>query len=109
LKRVQFLSEKVQEIGRAMGASKVWSGRGVGNGAPAGHHSGGTRMGSNPNDSVVNKYGQSWDSPNLFVVGSSTYPTIGAGFNTTLTLQALAYMTADALVNKYTKNPGQLL
>ena len=34
-------------------------------------------MGSNPRDSVVNKYGQSWDIPNLFVVGSSTYPTIG--------------------------------
>ena len=66
-------------------------------------------MGSNPKNSVVNKYGQSWDIPNLFVVGSSTYPTIGAGFNTTLTIQALAYMTADALVNKYKKAPGQLL
>ena len=109
LKRVDFLHGKVEEIARAMGASKVWTGGGVGNGAPGGHHSGGTRMGSNPSDSVVNKYGQSWDIPNLFVVGSSTYPTIGAGFNTTLTIQALAYMTADALVNKYVKNPGRLL
>ncbi len=108
LKRVQFMQAKVQEIARAMGASKVWT-RGGGNGAPGGHHSGGTRMGSNPKDSVVNKYGQSWDIPNLFVVGSSTYPTIGAGFNTTLTIQALAYMTADALVNRYKKAPGQLL
>ena len=108
MKRVQFMQDKVQEIGRAMGANKVWTG-GLGNGAPGGHHSGGTRMGSDPKDSVVNKYGQSWDIPNLFVVGSSTYPTIGAGFNTTLTIQALAYMTADALVNKYKKAPGQLL
>ena len=107
LKRVQFMQAKVQEIGHAMGASKVWTG-GIGNGAPGGHHSGGTRMGSNPKESVVNKYGQSWDIPNLFVVGSSTYPTISS-YNTTTTIQALAFMTADALVNKYKKNPGPLI
>ena len=107
LKRVAFMQNKVQEIGRAMGASKVWVG-GTGNGSPGGHPSGGTRMGNNPTDSVVNKYGQTWDLPNLFVVGSSTYPTISS-YNTTTTIQALAFMTADALVNKYKKRPGQLL
>ncbi len=107
LKRVAFMQNKVQEIGRAMGASKVWVG-GTGNGSPGGHPSGGTRMGNNPTDSVVNKYGQTWDLPNLFVVGSSTYPTISS-YNTTTTIQALAFMTADALVNKYKKSPGQLL
>ena len=107
LKRVAFMQNKVQEIGRAMGASKVWVG-GAGNGSPGGHPSGGTRMGNNPTDSVVNKYGQTWDLPNLFVVGSSTYPTISS-YNTTTTIQALAFMTADALVNKYKKSPGQLL
>jgi hypothetical protein len=35
---------------------------------------GGTRMGNDPNTLVVNKYGQSWDIPNLFIVGSSTHP-----------------------------------
>ncbi len=29
-----------------------------------------------------------------------------SGFNPTLTIQALAYMTADAIVNKYKKRPG---
>jgi gluconate 2-dehydrogenase alpha chain len=29
-------------------------------------------MGNDPNTSVVNKYGQSWDIPNLFIVGSSS-------------------------------------
>ena len=66
-------------------------------------------MGSEPQEFVVNKYGQSWDIPNLFVVGSSTFPTIGAASTPTLTIQALAYMTADALVNRYRKNPGSLL
>ena len=32
-------------------------------------------MGNDPKTSVVNKYGQSWDIPNLFVVGSSTFPS----------------------------------
>ena len=55
--------------------------------------------------SVVNRYGQTWDIPNLFVLGSSTHPTM-SGFNPTLTIQALAYMRADAIVNRYKKNPG---
>ena len=58
--------------------------------------------------SVVNRYGQSWDIPNLFLIGSSTFPTM-SGFNPTLTIQALAYMSADAIANRYKKNPGALL
>jgi len=66
-------------------------------------------MGSDPKTSVLNKYGQSWDAPNLFIVGTSNFPTMGSGFNPTLTLQALAYMSADAIVNRYRKNPGPLI
>jgi gluconate 2-dehydrogenase alpha chain len=73
------------------------------------YHEGGTRMGSDPKTSVVNPYGQSWDIPNLFVVGSSTFPAMGAGFNPTLTIQALAYMSADAIVTRYKAHPGALL
>ncbi len=32
-----------------------------------------------------------------------------SGFNPTLTIQALAYMTADAIVNRYRKSPGPLI
>ena len=63
-------------------------------------------MGSDPKTSVVNSYGQSWDIPNLFIMGSSTFPTM-SGFNPTLTIQALAYMSADAIVNRYRKNPAR--
>ena len=66
-------------------------------------------MGSDPGSSVVNRYGQSWDIPNLFVVGSGTFPSMGSGFNPTLTIQALAYMTAEAIVNRYRGNPGPLV
>jgi gluconate 2-dehydrogenase alpha chain len=65
-------------------------------------------MGSNPKESVVNRYSQSWDVPNLFIMGSSTHPTM-SGFNPTLTIEALAFMTADAIVNRYRKNPGPLV
>jgi gluconate 2-dehydrogenase alpha chain len=65
-------------------------------------------MGSNPKESVVNKYGQTWDIPNLFVIGSANFPT-SSGFNPTLTIQALAYMSADAIVKRYRKSPGPLV
>jgi gluconate 2-dehydrogenase alpha chain len=65
-------------------------------------------MGSDPKTSVVNRYGQSWDIPNLFVIGSSTFPSM-SGFNPTLTIQALAFMSADAIANRYKKSPGPLL
>jgi gluconate 2-dehydrogenase alpha chain len=106
--RVEFMQKKMEEIGRAMGASLVWRAPVSPAGAPGAHHEGGTRMGSDPKTSVVNRYGQSWDVPNLFVIGSSTFPTM-SGFNPTLTIQALAYLSADAIVNRYRKNPGALL
>jgi gluconate 2-dehydrogenase alpha chain len=106
--RIHFMQKKLQEVGAAMGADKVWLAP-LGQGSPGGHHMGGTRMGSNPKDSVVNKYGQTWDIPNLFVIGSSTFPSMGCGFNPTLTIQALAYLSADAITNKYLKNPGRLI
>ncbi|AMN39111.1 GMC family oxidoreductase [Rhodoplanes sp. Z2-YC6860] len=108
LKRIDFMRAKLNEIGRAMGASKTWLAP-MNSGGPMGHHEGGTRMGSDPKNSVVNRYGQTWDVPNLFVIGSSTFPSMGCGFNPTLTIQALAYMSADAIVNRYKKNPGALL
>jgi len=106
--RVEFMQKKMEEIGRTMGASVVWRAPVSPAGAPGAHHEGGTRMGNDPKTSVVNRYGQTWDVPNLFVVGSSTFPTM-SGFNPTLTIQALAYMSADAIVNRYRKNPGALL
>jgi gluconate 2-dehydrogenase alpha chain len=105
--RVEYMLRKTEELGRAMGGSLVWRAR-ERPGMPGGHHQGGARMGSDPKTSVVNRYGQSWDIPNLFIAGGSTHPSIG-GFNPTLTMQALAYMTADAIVNKYKKSPGPLI
>ena len=107
LARVEFLAQKLEAIGHAMGATHVWRSP-LGAGAPGAHHEGGTRMGADPKTSVVNRYGQTWDIPNLFVIGSSTFPTM-SGFNPTLTIQALAYMSADAIVKRYKSKPGPLV
>ena len=107
LARVEFLLGKLEELGQATGATHVWRSP-SGSGAPGAHHEGGTRMGNDPRGSVVNRYGQSWDIPNLFVIGSSTFPSM-SGFNPTLTIQALAYSSADAIVNRYKRKPGPLV
>ena len=107
LARVEFMARKLVELGSVMGATHVWRSP-LSPGSPGGHHEGGTRMGSDPKTSVVNRYGQSWDIPNLFIIGSSTFPSM-SGFNPTLTIQALAFMSADAIVNRYKSNPGPLL
>jgi len=79
-------------------------------GAPYGiiHQVGGAMMGTSPDNSVVNKYLQSWDIPNLFVVGASAFPQLSS-FNPTGTVGALAYHTADAIKNKYLPRPGPLI
>lgn len=51
---------------------------------------GGAITGDQPNNSVVNKYRQSWDVLNLFVVGASAFPQIPS-FNPTAPVGALAY------------------
>jgi gluconate 2-dehydrogenase alpha chain len=72
------------------------------------HQVGGAITGTSPDNSVVNKYLQSWDVPNLFVVGASAFPQISS-FNPTGTVGALAYFTADAIKTKYLKNPRPLI
>jgi len=72
------------------------------------HNTGGTIMGTNSRDSVLNKYLQSWDCHNLFVVGANVFPH-NASYNPTGPVGALAYWTADAIKNVYRKNPGPLV
>jgi gluconate 2-dehydrogenase alpha chain len=72
------------------------------------HNTGGTIMGADPKTSVVNRYLQSWDAHNLFVMGASTFPQQPA-YNPTGPVGALAYWSADAIVSKYLKNPAPLV
>jgi gluconate 2-dehydrogenase alpha chain len=72
------------------------------------HNTGGTIMGAQPGTSVLNRYCQSWDVSNVFVIGASNFPQ-NASYNPTGTVGALAYWAADAIVKRYLKTPGPLV
>jgi choline dehydrogenase-like flavoprotein len=66
------------------------------------HLMGGTRMGADPETSVVNGWGQAHDIPNLFITGAAVFPTSGSG-NPTATVMALAARTASYLKDELRK------
>ncbi len=66
------------------------------NTGPAFHHMGTTRMGEDPESSVVAPDMRTHDLDNLTIVGSSVFPTTGA-MNPTLTIAALTLYAADRL------------
>lgn len=72
------------------------------------HITGGAIMGSDPTNSVTNKYGQVWDTPNVFVTGATLYPQ-NPGMNPTGPLLALAYYTGEGIKQIYLQNPGRLM
>jgi glucose dehydrogenase len=65
----------------------------------AGHIMGTCRMGDDPKSSVVDKFQRSQDHRNLYLVGSSTFPTGGTA-NPTLTIAALSLRTADHILEE---------
>jgi gluconate 2-dehydrogenase alpha chain len=78
----------------------------VGSVMPASTHGyGGTRMGDNPKINVVDKWGFSHEVPNLGILGGSVMGTSGA-HNPTLTIQALAWRTADHLIQNWKNIAG---
>jgi gluconate 2-dehydrogenase alpha chain len=99
-----FAQSKMEEWFRAAGAIEVV--KTVPNGPGISTHAyGGTRMGDNPETSVVNRWGFSHEVPNLGILGASTMGTSGAR-NPTLTVQALAWRAAEYLVNNWKSIAG---
>jgi choline dehydrogenase-like flavoprotein len=58
------------------------------------------RMGADPERSVVNKWNQSWDVPNLFIVDGSVVAT-GGVVNPTPTISALALRAATYIRDNF--------
>ena len=114
VRMIRFCTDRALEIGKAMPGSKGISSRIYGERPfdvaiyQSTHNAGGAIMGTDPRTSVVNKYLQSWDVPNLFVLGASAFPQNGT-YNYTNTLMALNFLSADAIRNRYLKNPGPLV
>jgi len=67
--------------------------------AGVGHIAGTHRMGTDPKNSVVNRYQQSWDHDNLYVIGCGSMPTLGTS-NPTLTMTALTFATAAYILGR---------
>ncbi|KAF5199188.1 Long-chain-alcohol oxidase fao4a [Thalictrum thalictroides] len=61
------------------------------------HQMGSCRMGVDPKTSVVNPNGETWEVEGLFVADSSVFPT-ALGVNPMVTIQAIAYCTAQSVV-----------
>ena len=62
------------------------------------HHLGGTRMGSNKNESVVDKNCKIHNTKNLFVAGSSVFTTSGHAYPT-LTITQISTRLGDYISN----------
>jgi choline dehydrogenase-like flavoprotein len=92
-KLIQAAKEKTMEVMSAAGATEVVQE------ARYAHLVGAARMGSDPQSSVVDKFGRSHDIPNLFVCDGSVFPTQGSA-NPGLTIQALAARTSDYLISQ---------
>ncbi|WP_375197088.1 FAD-dependent oxidoreductase [Sphingobium sp.] len=68
------------------------------------HHIGTTRMSHSPRTGVVDGNGRLHGVANLYVVGSSTFPTSGWA-NPTLTIAALTLRTADHIAEVHGRSP----
>jgi gluconate 2-dehydrogenase alpha chain len=97
--RVLFVREKATELYKEAGASTVWGGE-ILPPQVSTHAVGGTRMGQDPATSVVNGYGLAHEVPNLMIVGGSVLVSHG-GSNPTMTLQAVAWRSAEHLVTSW--------
>ena len=88
--------ERLEQVAAAAGASRVRS-TGHQNVNPGWHLMGTARMGNSPEDSTTNKWNQTWEVPNLFVVDGSSLTT-GAAVNPTPTIGALAVRAAEYII-----------
>lgn len=99
LRSALFQAEKLTAWLQELGATEVWTAPPSAVGTSS-HAYGGTRMGDDPATSVVNRWCLSHEAPNLGIVGASTFPTTGC-HNPTLTVQAVAWRTAEHLVKNW--------
>jgi gluconate 2-dehydrogenase alpha chain len=106
-----FLTARAAQVGQAMGGREVKVNKrsGAYDIVPyqTTHNTGGAIIGADPNTSAVNRYLQSWDVSNVFVLGSCAFPQ-NAGYNPLGTVAALVDASAEAITQRYVKAPGAL-
>jgi gluconate 2-dehydrogenase alpha chain len=111
-KSIDWVVKKAEEIARAMNPSRMDSSGQHGHydivPYQSTHNIGGAVMGGDPATSAVNKYLQSWDVSNVFVIGGSAFPQNGA-YPPTATIGTLACWAADNIKDTYLKRPGPMV
>ncbi len=112
LRMSRYLADQLAKIGKAMNPKQMVVSHAVKgwDSVPyqTTHNTGGATMGARPDTSAVNRYLQSWDVSNVFVLGASAFQQ-NEGRNPTGTVGALAYWAAEAIRDRYIKNPGPLV
>ncbi len=74
----------------------------IANGGVVIHEVGGTIMGASASASVTNSWSQTWDAKNVFVADGGVFAS-NADKNPTLTIMALAWRTADRILDEMRK------
>ncbi|HTG17915.1 MAG TPA: GMC family oxidoreductase [Blastocatellia bacterium] len=92
--------ETMQEIMKAAGAEVVSMGTRMSAPGRIIHELGTARMGNDRKTSVLNKFNQSWDVKNLFVIDGAAFVTC-ANQNPTLTILALTMRACDYIADRH--------
>ncbi len=85
--------------GKVSGKVEADGARAIARGGQIIHEVGTCRMGDDPQSSVLNQWGQSWDVKNLFVADGASFVS-NADKNPTLSILALAWRTSDYIVEQ---------
>lgn len=100
VRTANFMRERAFEWQKEAGAIKVWGDEQHLRLSGGQHQAGTTRMGDDPQTSVVDKWCKVHGHDNLFVADGSVHVTNG-GFNPVLTIMALAWRTAENIVETW--------
>ena len=108
IKQAKHMQDTFEEIIYNMGGISLWEKPGKDNNygltkpGQIIHEVGTTRMGSNPKDSVVNKYEKLHDTSNVYVVDAGPFVS-QADKNPTWTILALAMRSSEKIVEEFKK------
>ncbi|MDA8104249.1 MAG: GMC family oxidoreductase [Nitrospiraceae bacterium] len=97
--RLEFMASKTREILQASGAEKTIEEFGTYDIFSSTHVFGTCRMGTDPEQSVLDAYGRSHRWKNLFMADASVFPSSGGGESPSLTIEALAIRTAEHILS----------
>ena len=96
-----YIAKKCTKVLETMGATNIYTS--ISNAPAPNLIAGGCRFGNDPKTSVLNKYCQAHDIPNLFVADASFMPT-GGSVAYTWTIYANALRVADHIVSVLSKS-----